>query len=54
MMSGRTLQGYYTTLHAMCQHHHWSLRDLEDAYPYEVDIYRTMTLEFLKKKQSQQ
>lgn len=38
-MSHGTLEEYYQTIFSFVQHHHWTISDLENLYPYERDIY---------------
>lgn len=52
-MSHGSLAGHYKLLFSMCQHHGWSMRDLEDMLPYELDIYADMLVTWLKEKEEE-
>lgn len=48
MLSHTSLSMYYETLFSMVQHHKYSLTELENLIPYELDIYVDMLASFLK------
>ena len=41
-MNHNTLENYYKTQFAMVHHHNYSLQDLENQYPFELDLYISM------------
>jgi len=44
------LANYYSTIFALCQHHKYSISDVEDLLPFERDIYVTMLIDYLEKE----
>jgi len=44
------LANYYQTVFALCQHHKYSISDVEDLLPFERDIYVTMLIDYLEKE----
>ncbi len=41
-MGHNTLENYYTLIFALMQHHKYSLTELENMMPYELEIYTSM------------
>tara|TARA_R100000951_G_scaffold111441_1_gene110489 strand:- start:691 stop:825 length:135 start_codon:yes stop_codon:yes gene_type:complete len=37
----------------MAQHHNYSISDLENLIPYELELYASMVLDYLDKKKEQ-
>jgi hypothetical protein len=48
MLGHNSLENYYQTQFAMVQHHKYSLTELENMVPYELEIYLTMLVEHMK------
>jgi hypothetical protein len=44
------LANYYQTVFALCQHHKYSISDVEDLLPFERDIYVTMLVDYIEKE----
>ena len=44
------LANYYQTVFALCQHHKYSISDVEDLVPFERDIYVTMLVDYIEKE----
>lgn len=38
----------------MAQHHGYSISDLENMIPYELDVYSSMLIDYLDKKNKEQ
>ena len=53
-MWGRSLSNYYETNWAMRYHHGYSIEDLEDMIPFELEIYIRHTRNHIKKIEEQQ
>jgi len=52
MLSHTNLAVLYQTLFSMVQHHKYSLTELENMIPYELDIYVDMLATFLKDQEA--
>lgn len=50
MLSHTSIRGYYHTIFGMAQHHGYSIMDLENVHPFELDIYSSMLLDYLEKE----
>jgi len=50
MAGYNSLANYYQTIFALCQHHKYSISDIEDLIPYERDIYVTLLIDYLEKE----
>ena len=48
-MSHNTLGAYYQLIFSLAQHHKYSIADLENIYPFELDIYSDLLKNYLKK-----
>ena len=48
MLAHNSLESYYQTQFAMVQHHKYTLTELENMIPYELDLYLTMLVEHMK------
>jgi len=44
------LANYYQTVFALCQHHKYSISDVEDLLPFERDIYVAMLVDYIEKE----
>lgn len=49
-MTHGSLEDYYVITFNMMHHHKYSLRDIENMYPFEFSIYVNMFLEAVRKK----
>jgi hypothetical protein len=49
MLGHNSLESYYETQFSLIQHHKYSLTELENMIPYELDLYVTMLIEHLKR-----
>ena len=49
MLGHNSLESYYETQFSLIQHHKYSLTELENMIPYELDLYITMLIEHLKR-----
>jgi hypothetical protein len=38
----------------MAQHHNYSISDLENLMPYELELYMSMVIDFIDKQKEQQ
>ena len=52
-MSHNTLTHYYETSFALMQHHKYSITDLENMIPWELEIYTGLLINFLKEEKEQ-
>jgi hypothetical protein len=44
------LANYYQTIFALCQHHKYSISDVEGLLPFERDVYVAMLIDYLEKE----
>jgi len=49
-MSHNTLTHYYETSFALMQHHKYSISELENMMPWELEIYTGLLINFLKEE----
>jgi len=49
-MSHNTLKHYYETSFALMQHHKYSISELENMMPWELEIYTGLLINFLKEE----
>jgi hypothetical protein len=52
-LSHKTLRSYYSMIFSMAQHHKYSISDLENLMPYELDIYVGMLLQYIEETKKQ-
>lgn len=48
-MSHNNLKNYYSTIFALTFHHKYSISELEDLYPYELEVYTALLSQYLDK-----
>lgn len=48
-MAHSTLENYYQTIFSLVQHYHYGIKDLEDIYPFERDIFVELLQAHLRK-----
>jgi len=48
MLGHTNLENYYQTQFSLVQHHKYSLTELENMIPYELDIYVDLLVEHMK------
>lgn len=48
MLGHNSLENYYQTQFALVQHHKYTLTELENMIPYELEIYLSMLVEHMK------
>jgi hypothetical protein len=49
MLGHSNLENYYQTQFSLVQHHKYTLTELENMIPYELDIYINLLVEHMKK-----
>lgn len=49
MLGHSNLENYYQTQFSLVQHHKYTLTELENMIPYELDIYVNLLVEHMKK-----
>jgi len=54
MLSHNSLANYYTLMFALVQHHKYSLTEVEDLIPFELDIYVAMLESHLETESERQ
>lgn len=52
MLNHTSLQVYYHTMFSLVQHHKYSLTELDNLAPYELDIYVELLAAFLKEQEA--
>ncbi len=50
MLSHNSVSNYYFLIFNMAQHHNYSIEELENLMPYELEIYSGMLLDYLEKQ----
>jgi len=53
MLNHTSLENHYHTIFGMVQHHKYSISELENLIPYELDIYVTFLIEHIKKREEE-
>lgn len=53
MLNHTSLENHYYTIFGMVQHHKYSITELENLFPYELEIYSTFLIEYIKKKEEE-
>lgn len=48
MLGHTTLENYYQTQFSLVQHHKYTLTELENMIPYELELYLNMLIEYIK------
>lgn len=48
MLGHNNLETYYQTQFALVQHHKYTLTELENMVPYELEIYLNLLVEHMK------
>jgi len=51
MLSHTSLENHYHTIFGMIQHHKYSINELENLVPYELDIYFNFLIEYIKEQE---
>jgi hypothetical protein len=51
MLNHTSLENHYHTIFGLVQHHKYSIQELENLFPYELDIYVAFLLDHIKKKE---
>lgn len=52
MLNHTSLEVYYQTIFSLVQHHKYSLTELENMVPYEMDIYVEFLVNFIKEQEA--
>lgn len=52
MLNHTNLAIYYQTTFSMIQHHKYSLTEIENMLPYELDIYVEMLASYIRSQES--
>lgn len=53
MLGHSNLENYYQTQFSLVQHHKYTLTELENMIPYELDIYINLLVEHMKKLEAE-
>lgn len=54
MMGHNNLKNYYKLIFNMAQHHGYSINDLENMIPFEIELYSSMLIDYLEQKKQEQ
>ena len=54
LLAHNNLKNYYKLIFNMAQHHGYSITDLENLIPYELEIYSSMLIDHLERKKQEQ
>lgn len=49
-MSHNTLENYYKSIASLTFYHKYSIKDIENMYPFERDMYIDLIIQFLEEK----
>lgn len=52
-MSYKNLEAHYKTIFALVNHHGYSVSEIYDMYPFELEIYVGLLDQFLQEKELQ-
>lgn len=50
MLNHTTLENYYLTSFSLIQHQKWSLTEIENMFPYELDIYVLLLMKWIEEE----
>ena len=53
MLSHMSLANHYQICFAMAQHYHYSLTELDELLPYELDLYMQMIVDHIQARKDQ-
>lgn len=53
-MGHNNLKNYYKLIFNMAQHHGYSITELENMVPFELELYSSMVIEYLEQKKQEQ
>lgn len=53
MLSDKSIASYYRLIFGLAQHHKYNIGDLENIYPFEMDIYTSFLVEYLKEQEKE-
>jgi len=51
MLGHNTIENYYQSLFSLVQHHKYSLTELENLIPWELDLYMLLLIKHLKEQE---
>jgi len=54
LLGHNDLKNYYKLIFNMAQHHGYSISDIENMIPFELDLYSNMLIDYLDKKKKEQ
>lgn len=54
LLGHNDLKNYYKLIFNMAQHHGYSIFDIENMIPFELDLYSNMLIDYLDKKKKEQ
>jgi len=54
LLGHNNLKNYYKLIFNMAQHHKYSITDLENLIPYELELYSSMLIDYLERKKEEQ
>lgn len=54
MLGHNNLKNYYKLIFNMAQHHGYSITELENMVPFELELYSSMVIEYLEQKKQEQ
>lgn len=52
VLQHNSLFNYYKLNFALMQHHNYSLSDIENMFPYELDIYSSLLIKHIEEENS--
>ena len=51
MLGHNSLENYYQSLFSLVQHHKYSLTEVENLIPYELELYMMLLIKHLKEQE---
>lgn len=51
MLGHNSIENYYQTMFSLVQHHKYSLTELENLIPFELELYTLMLIQYLKEQE---
>ena len=54
LLGHNNLKNYFKLIFNMAQHHGYSIAELENMIPFELEIYSSMLIDYLDQKKNEQ
>lgn len=54
LLGHNNLKNYFKLIFNMAQHHGYSISDIENMIPFELELYSSMLIDYLEQKKNEQ